>query len=252
MIVKCSTCNKEFNKPKHQIKRSKNHFCSKDCQYESYRTTPEEKKATRQKYQKEYRQRPEVKEKKKKYQEQYHKDNKKLLNKKQREWYSKNKEDQQRKSRERYSGNTEEMREKSRARQQKWKKDNPDGYFLSKLRYKLNPLTKFKTKANREKKRAKKYNCIIGDEKKILEKYIEISLIDSTACYYCGEDCGSAIAGYQKDITIDHKTPLSRGGNHDVDNMVICCRQCNSSKERKTEEEYKEYLKTIERLSDKI
>lgn len=31
MIINCDYCNKEFNKKPSQIKRSKNHFCSKDC-----------------------------------------------------------------------------------------------------------------------------------------------------------------------------------------------------------------------------
>lgn len=32
-VVKCSTCKKQFNKSPSKIKRSKNHFCSKDCKH---------------------------------------------------------------------------------------------------------------------------------------------------------------------------------------------------------------------------
>lgn len=35
-------------------------------------------------------------------------------------------------------------------------------------------------------------------------------------------------------MTVDHMTPLSRGGSNDVDNLVPCCRSCNSSKNDKT------------------
>lgn len=248
MLVKCSTCGNEFEKQPHQVKRSKRHFCSKKCQYEGYKKTDEEKEISKKRYQKEYRDRNDVKEKIKIYQNEYQAKNREHLNTVAKQWYAENKDDQNAKSRKRYAQNIDEMREKSKKRQLKWKQDNPDGYFLSRLKYKQNPLTRFKNKARREIKRAEKYNCLIGNKEDILNKYIEISSIDKASCYYCGEDCGLSVPGYQKDITIDHKTPLSRGGDHDIDNMVICCRQCNSLKERKTEHEYTEYVKTIKRL----
>jgi 5-methylcytosine-specific restriction endonuclease McrA len=31
-------------------------------------------------------------------------------------------------------------------------------------------------------------------------------------------------------VTIDHFTPISRGGDNDIDNLVPCCQRCNSSK----------------------
>ncbi len=42
--------------------------------------------------------------------------------------------------------------------------------------------------------------------------------------------------------TIDHKIPLSRGGNHEYNNLEIACRNCNCKKNAKTVEEYKIYL----------
>lgn len=48
-------------------------------------------------------------------------------------------------------------------------------------------------------------------------------------CFYCG------IAG---PMTIDHQTPLSRGGTDDIDNIVPACRSCNSRKGTKTADEY--------------
>lgn len=35
-IVKCKTCGKLFNKALNRIKKSANHFCSKECQYKSF------------------------------------------------------------------------------------------------------------------------------------------------------------------------------------------------------------------------
>lgn len=41
-----------------------------------------------------------------------------------------------------------------------------------------------------------------------------------------------------KRITIDHKIPLSRGGNNDVSNLQIACYQCNMSKSNMMENEW--------------
>jgi 5-methylcytosine-specific restriction endonuclease McrA len=40
----------------------------------------------------------------------------------------------------------------------------------------------------------------------------------------------------------EHKTPLSRGGSNDYENLGIACKRCNGSKRDKTVNEYIEYL----------
>lgn len=37
--------------------------------------------------------------------------------------------------------------------------------------------------------------------------------------------------------TLDHITPISQGGRNSPDNMVLCCRPCNTAKADKTEAE---------------
>ncbi|KKK62534.1 hypothetical protein LCGC14_3003380 [marine sediment metagenome] len=49
-------------------------------------------------------------------------------------------------------------------------------------------------------------------------------------CYYCGKKL--------TDWHQDHKTPFSRGGTDNIDNIVISCPRCNLSKGSKTEEEF--------------
>lgn len=52
---------------------------------------------------------------------------------------------------------------------------------------------------------------------------------DGHRCVYCqGED----------DLTLDHKTPESRGGTHDPENLQTCCRPCNAAKRDFTHEEF--------------
>jgi 5-methylcytosine-specific restriction endonuclease McrA len=58
-------------------------------------------------------------------------------------------------------------------------------------------------------------------------------LYSAETCYYCGK----AISGRNK--TVDHKTPISRGGTNKLDNLCMCCQSCNSKKNNKTEAEFK-------------
>ncbi len=58
----------------------------------------------------------------------------------------------------------------------------------------------------------------------------------SNECYYCHKPLG------RREKTIDHKIPLSRGGEHTYSNLVVACKQCNNDKSDMTENEYYEYL----------
>lgn len=52
-------------------------------------------------------------------------------------------------------------------------------------------------------------------------------LFKAENCYYCGCKLG------KHEKTIDHKKPVSKGGTNDTDNLVICCKVCNSTKNNK-------------------
>jgi len=45
-------------------------------------------------------------------------------------------------------------------------------------------------------------------------------------CHWCSADCGD-------DYHVDHYVPLSRGGKHELDNLVIACPTCNLRKHAK-------------------
>lgn len=74
-----------------------------------------------------------------------------------------------------------------------------------------------------------------------IDKDFLIELLKGDTCYYCGKK----IEGKK---TIDHKTPVSRGGTNASDNVVLCCVHCNVQKHDKTESEYKEWLKNENNL----
>jgi CRISPR/Cas system Type II protein with McrA/HNH and RuvC-like nuclease domain len=57
---------------------------------------------------------------------------------------------------------------------------------------------------------------------------------DGHQCVYCGS---------QKELTIDHVQPRSRGGRNTWTNLVTCCSKCNHKKGNKTPEEANMKLK---------
>lgn len=47
-------------------------------------------------------------------------------------------------------------------------------------------------------------------------------------CLYCG------IGLLESEVTVDHVVPITRGGSNWSDNLVVCCKSCNSSKNNRT------------------
>lgn len=86
-------------------------------------------------------------------------------------------------------------------------------------------------KFHNNKRKAFKRNCDINDL--TLEEWRDL-LEAFPRCYYCNAT--------DKVLTMDHRQPLSRGGNHTLSNVAPCCLSCNCSKGKKTEEEFWTYL----------
>ncbi len=60
-------------------------------------------------------------------------------------------------------------------------------------------------------------------------------LAEHPLCDYCRMPLSFA-------ASLDHRTPVSRGGRHTLDNLAVCCSRCNSIKGMLTENEYREVL----------
>ncbi|HEJ84135.1 MAG TPA: HNH endonuclease [Desulfobacteraceae bacterium] len=63
----------------------------------------------------------------------------------------------------------------------------------------------------------------------------------SGTCYYCGREVGYA------NLTMDHIIPLARGGRSTRDNLVPCCKECNTRKKGSLTVEWEEYLQSLDR-----
>ncbi len=58
-------------------------------------------------------------------------------------------------------------------------------------------------------------------------------------CYYCKKLIQTNTN--RNDLTVDHKTPLSRGGKSIQANLAIACLKCNQEKANMTEKEYRKF-----------
>lgn len=116
---------------------------------------------------------------------------------------------------ERRQNNQDRDREKLVERAIKWRKENPE---------RVKATTRIHNfKRNKQQR--------VSDDGTITDEFLRV-LYATERCFYCEE-----ITPKNK-RTLDHKTPLIRGGAHSADNAVMACRSCNSKKSRRTMEEY--------------
>jgi len=60
---------------------------------------------------------------------------------------------------------------------------------------------------------------------------------NNSKCHYCNVNLN------KEDVHFDHSTPLSRKGLHSIDNLKVCCKDCNTLKGTRTEDEFKSFIK---------
>jgi hypothetical protein len=91
------------------------------------------------------------------------------------------------------------------------------------------------------RRKARKLNTVV--EKGI--SILSLKRKHGTKCHYCGKEMDFKKAVGRKfngDMaTIEHLTPLSRGGEHTFENTVLACRFCNISRGAKSQEDFKKY-----------
>jgi 5-methylcytosine-specific restriction endonuclease McrA len=71
----------------------------------------------------------------------------------------------------------------------------------------------------RRKKRGK-----LGYSMEELRQHVRSALNGQVYCPYCNDRLTVA------DFSLDHLHPVSRGGEHELDNLIVCCTGCNQSK----------------------
>lgn len=74
-----------------------------------------------------------------------------------------------------------------------------------------------------------------GDCYVTLEEWLEVLRRHNFRCVYCG------IVLTKQNRSMDHKIPLIRGGNNEIENLVPACFKCNVRKSRMTYDEFMSY-----------
>jgi len=117
--------------------------------------------------------------------------------------------------REYYKKNIKTIRERSRSYREK----NRERYRHQALEYQRANKHKVlrNKKAYKHRLRSAQQDGMSGPETRQWEK------AQKKVCYWCGIRCS-------RKYHIDHYFPLSRGGTHTKDNLVISCPRCNQSK----------------------
>lgn len=69
--------------------------------------------------------------------------------------------------------------------------------------------------------------------------------IASGLCHYCRRQFKP------KELTMDHLTPVARGGTSSKGNLVAACKECNTKKKNLLPYEWDEYMDSIQQDSKK-
>lgn len=114
-----------------------------------------------------------------------------------------------------------------KAYSKKWVSENRDRVRHNDLqRYKRDPQKRIISSIKIRAKRLGAFGEYSGTEFHYLVKSF------GHRCCYCG------IFLHEKNISADHKIPLSRGGTNTIENIVPACRPCNSKKNTRTFDEF--------------
>jgi 5-methylcytosine-specific restriction endonuclease McrA len=111
-------------------------------------------------------------------------------------------------------------KERSREISRQWKRNNPERRKAADKRWRQENIQTYKEKHRR--RRARQRNAITKDCEPVTAQIVE-KLLDyfGNACAYCGD---------KEYLSIDHVTPLAKGGLHTPSNLLPACRRCNCSK----------------------
>lgn len=106
--------------------------------------------------------------------------------------------------------------EKQMQHSRQWQKDNPEAANSIKSNWRMKNRVKLQQLA--------KHREMIIKTGNVPSSYIKE--LRQLPCNYCGQY-------FENKMHIDHVVPISKGGQHSIDNLVTACRSCNLSKSNK-------------------
>jgi 5-methylcytosine-specific restriction endonuclease McrA len=120
-------------------------------------------------------------------------------------------------------------KEQNRERYRRWYQNNLKHWKEYLKKWCQTPRGKASAKKTQFKRRA------LGKPILFTKKELELLIIQSKHCFYCGEELDNK-------FHIDHKIPLFRGGKNIISNFVCACATCNLRKGTKTVGEFLKQL----------
>jgi 5-methylcytosine-specific restriction endonuclease McrA len=130
-------------------------------------------------------------------------------------------------SKEYYTNNKDRLNSKHR----KYYADNREWLLEHNRKYYKTDRGKQIMKLKSQNRRYRKqYNT--NPEEKLTKKQLDHLTEVYTHCAYCSTPLTS------ENTHIDHIHPLSKGGSHSIDNVVLACKDCNLKKHTKTLDEW--------------
>lgn len=146
-------------------------------------------------------------------QKEYREKNRDLLNKKARDKIAKNKEEFLEKNRKKY----QDTKEKQAEYKKRYCEKHKDKIIERRVAYRQTEKGKAQKKNSDHKRRLQKINA--ESRTVSLKEMIEL-ISNRKKCFYCKCDV-------TEKYHIDHYIPLSKGGLHTIDNLVVSCPKCN-------------------------
>jgi 5-methylcytosine-specific restriction endonuclease McrA len=117
-------------------------------------------------------------------------------------------------------------------REEPWSEGQHPVTLRSRARYRFDPEFRAKEIARRQ---AQDYSYVPSDGT-LTPSVLCRLFAEAKACAYCHVPMRSG------DKALDHIHPRSKGGAHSLDNVLVCCKSCNSSKGDKLHAEWVEWL----------
>lgn len=111
--------------------------------------------------------------------------------------------------------------EKQMQHSRQWQKDNPEAANAIKTNWRMKNRVKLREIAEQREAVIKAGN--------VPSAYIKE--LRQMPCNYCGKY-------FENKMHIDHVVPISKGGQHSIDNLVTACKPCNLSKANKLLDEW--------------
>ena len=154
-------------------------------------------------------------------QKQYYKENKDKIAERHKQWCDENKDKILKKSKQYYKENKDKVLEQCK-QYREVNRDKIAEYFKQRNATPQGQIANFN---RRNRRRLKEQNQGSGITE---EQWLEMMKYFNWECAYSGE-----CIGYKNTRSIDHITPISRGGEHEIWNVVPMYRPYNSSKQDK-------------------